>query len=81
MVGNEWREKKMTKIYQKINGEPNVKRGSHKNIPFIRKCARVPTNTQAWSIPVGGLERSLKGRRGLGGVLFVLAPAPSTGGS
>lgn len=85
LVGNEWREKKWTKIYKKINGEPNVKRGSHKNIPFIYKCALEHTNTQAqehgqyqWGART---LKELQSRRGLEGTLFVLAPAPKRGSS
>lgn len=42
-------------------------------------CTHKHTGTRAWSIPARELELSLKGRRGLGGVLFVLAPAPDRG--
>lgn len=67
-----------------MNGEPNVKRGSHKNIQFIHRCACTHTNTHAHKL---GQSRwgpdslvGLKGRRVPEGNLFVSAPAPRTEG-
>lgn len=63
-----------------------MQRGSQENIAGVGTCPRTqkPTHMgmQAWSVPMGSSSspQGRKGRRGLGGVLFVFRPAPSTGG-
>lgn len=66
--------------------ENQMQRGSQENNAGVGMCTRTrePTHmgTQAWSVPMGSWSspQARKGRRRLGGILFVFSPTPSTGG-